>query len=357
MTATQTRLSGALGTGEVGTSTPQVKGPAGSSSTEFASALAAVDPVTELRSAVKRIESTSAVLPAGPGGASARLAFDAHSHRGAKKHDQSALAGFNGEIAAVLPQNIAMTKAEGAKADDRRAPEAKPGGGSAHLNATSTHRAAAGTHEQTTSSAAHTATHARSEHLSAAAAAPAPSGRMQNASETPRAGTGIGAVSATGNPAATRAQAPASAVPAPPRVSRLSDLAAVVRTTIRAAAGEGKAAATIQFHPQELGSIMIRLNYDGGTVTATVHAQSAEAAAVLQQGADDLRRGLEAQGLQLAGLEIRQDMSDPGANPGQGSAGGFVAGPRGTAPSDDSTEITIDPSRVPLDGSQLDVLA
>ena len=102
---------------------------------------------------------------------------------------------------------------------------------------------------------------------------------------------------------------------------------------------------------------VVLLIFVGGTVTATVHAQSAEAAAVLQQGADDLRRGLEAQGLQLAGLEIRQDMSDPGANPGQGSAGGFVAGPRGTAPSDDSTEITIDPSRVPLDGSQLDVLA
>ena len=116
-------------------------------------------------------------------------------------------------------------------------------------------------------------------------------------------------------PAAPLAQ-PQHAVPlhqAPRAVAQVLHLAVE-----RERAGEARVShARLNLRPVELGGIEIRLQSSAAGVTAQVVADSPEAARLLQQAADDLRRSLERQDVTLLSL----DVSTAGDDRAGGSAG------------------------------------
>jgi flagellar hook-length control protein FliK len=66
----------------------------------------------------------------------------------------------------------------------------------------------------------------------------------------------------------------------------------------------------------------VRLRASAAGVSASVVAQAPEAAALLQQAADDLRRSLEAGGLTLLRLDVAV-AGDPRAGSGEGGEPGY----------------------------------
>ena len=81
----------------------------------------------------------------------------------------------------------------------------------------------------------------------------------------------------------------------------------------------GQVQAQLTLHPAELGGVEVRLRQTAHGLMATVTADRAEAAHVLQQAGTELRRALEAQGVQVAGLDIgmageNQDAANARAN-------------------------------------------
>ena len=100
------------------------------------------------------------------------------------------------------------------------------------------------------------------------------------------------------HPSAPQVQQPQQPVP-------LADLARAAQTAIRVTAANGDASATIVLHPQELGTVAIRLHYASGGLTASVRADTPQAAQALQQAAPELRRALHDQGLTLLDLDVR----------------------------------------------------
>jgi flagellar hook-length control protein FliK len=93
----------------------------------------------------------------------------------------------------------------------------------------------------------------------------------------------------------------------------------------------GQVQAQLSLHPAELGGVEVRLRQTAHGLMATVTADRAEAAQVLQQAGTELRRALEAQGVQVAGLDIgmageNQDAANARAN--ERRAESALAGPR-----------------------------
>jgi flagellar hook-length control protein FliK len=91
--------------------------------------------------------------------------------------------------------------------------------------------------------------------------------------------------------------------------------------TVAAAARQGVTHARIALHPAELGGISIHLRATPEGLAASVIADHATAAHALQQGADELRRSLESQGLDLLSLDV--GVAD------ERRAGGAAAGQHG----------------------------
>ena len=128
----------------------------------------------------------------------------------------------------------------------------------------------------------------------------------------------------------------------------------------------GQVQAQLTLHPAELGGVEVRLRQTAHGLMATVTADRADAAQVLQQAGADLRRALEAQGVQLAGLDIglageNQDAANARANErrADGSFGGSRREPK--AADDDLSPIDPDQrttraSTIAL-GALVDVLA
>jgi flagellar hook-length control protein FliK len=162
-------------------------------------------------------------------------------------------------------------------------------------------------------------------------------------------------------PVEPRASGPAEAAPVrqPERPLHLHELAAAARTAIRVAARDGHTSARISLQPEELGKVEIRLRYEpSGSVTAHVTAESPAAAVVLTASSGELRRSLEAQGLSVLGLDIRQGGLDLGTAPDRDRLGSPEAqAPHGARAEDDAEETTIEATRLPLAGAQVDVLA
>ena len=127
---------------------------------------------------------------------------------------------------------------------------------------------------------------------------------------------------------------------------------------IRVAARDGQGTAHIQLSPPELGRVEIHLRYHAGGVSATLTAQSPDAAQTLIQAGNDLRRSLEAQGLLVHSFDVRQSGTEgrrderPDLGPGSRSARS------GDLTVDASDELdAADPAAAPRLGSQVDVLA
>ena len=109
--------------------------------------------------------------------------------------------------------------------------------------------------------------------------------------------------------AAPPAQPPTAAAPAPgpaapPPGTRLEQAVETVHQVIRISQSSGITQARVQLHPEELGSIDIHLRSTPDGVVARVVAHAAQAAAVLRDGGDDLRRQLAAQGINLTHFDV-----------------------------------------------------
>lgn len=85
-----------------------------------------------------------------------------------------------------------------------------------------------------------------------------------------------------------------------------------VEALVRLATRHGAAEARMELHPQELGSVVVRLRMTSDGLSATFTASNPEAIPQLQQAGDDLRRSLEAKGLTLATLDVRAQGDDAG---------------------------------------------
>jgi flagellar hook-length control protein FliK len=79
---------------------------------------------------------------------------------------------------------------------------------------------------------------------------------------------------------------------------------AAVATLLHVAAERGITHAKLALRPAELGGIEIRLQASAAGIAAQVVADSPEAARLLAQAGDDLRRALEAREVTLLSLEV-----------------------------------------------------
>jgi hypothetical protein len=118
------------------------------------------------------------------------------------------------------------------------------------------------------------------------------------------------AAPADGQPAVTApasqsvGTAPASGTAAPERAVPLHRAPAAVATLLHVAAERGITHAKLALRPAELGGIEIRLQASAAGIAAQVVADSPEAARLLAQAGDDLRRALEARDVTLLSLEV-----------------------------------------------------
>jgi flagellar hook-length control protein FliK len=84
----------------------------------------------------------------------------------------------------------------------------------------------------------------------------------------------------------------------------ISQAAEAVENVIRLGSAKGVTHARMSLRPAELGGVQIHLQQTSAGLIASVVADGAEAAQVLQQAGHDLRRQLEAQGIELQRLDI-----------------------------------------------------
>jgi len=99
---------------------------------------------------------------------------------------------------------------------------------------------------------------------------------------------------------------------APPKAHAVADPRPVLRAEriealVRVATRQGVAEARMELHPQELGSVVVKLRVTSDGLNATFTASNADAIPQLQQAGEDLRRSLEARGLTLATLDVRAE--------------------------------------------------
>jgi flagellar hook-length control protein FliK len=134
---------------------------------------------------------------------------------------------------------------------------------------------------------------------------------------------------------------------------RLAELAEAARAAIYVTARQGHPVARIVLHPKELGTIEIRLKYGADGISASVRADSPQAAQALAQASGDLRQALAAQGLDLLDLDIHDGGRDTGPRTP------FTSSPHrgGSGAEADQHEVTVDATRLPAAGSVVDVLA
>ena len=128
-------------------------------------------------------------------------------------------------------------------------------------------------------------------------------------------------------PAAQTRAAPAPS-PQPVREIPLPRAPHAVGQLIQLAQTKGVCHAKLHLRPAELGGIEIRLATDASGLTASVIADSPQAAAMLQGAADDLRRQLERSGVTVANLEISTALPDAG-NAGDGAGADGASGGSG----------------------------
>jgi flagellar hook-length control protein FliK len=160
-----------------------------------------------------------------------------------------------------------------------------------------------------------------------AAAAPAPT-----APTAPAAGPGA------------PASAPVAAPAAPQRTVPLHRVPAAVSTLLHVAAERGITHAKMALRPAELGGVEIRLQATSAGIAAQVVADSPEAARLLAQAGDDLRRALEARDVTLLSLEVstssdQQQQSARGEwSDGDGADSGLPTSGRSTGDAEGDAE-------------------
>ena len=143
--------------------------------------------------------------------------------------------------------------------------------------------------------------------------------------------------------------------------ARMQDIVDVTRATMRMATRGGATEARITMHPEDLGEVQVRLTYHDGGISASVTADSTAAARALTQATHDLRRSLEAQGLTVHGLDVQLAGGDSGSHAGRDRGLDLASAMRPQNAEDEGIETDdetpIEPARLTLSGSAVDVLA
>jgi flagellar hook-length control protein FliK len=116
-------------------------------------------------------------------------------------------------------------------------------------------------------------------------------------------------------------QPAAPALAAPPvvtqRTAPLHHVPRVTATLLHVASDRGITRARINLRPEDLGGIEVRLQSSAAGITAHLVADSPEAARLLHQAGDDLRRSLEQRDVNLLSLEVSTSGEERrGAQPG-----------------------------------------
>jgi Flagellar hook-length control protein FliK len=157
------------------------------------------------------------------------------------------------------------------------------------------------------------------------------------------------------------ATAPAADAPAAP-APRLPVHPDHARALLHIANHRGQAQARLTLHPAELGGVEVRLRVTTHGLVASITADRAESAQVLQQAGADLKRALEAQGVEVAGLdfgvagdEARQRAHGRDADPTSGRGANRAADDEELSPIDPDHPTTTAPT-IAL-GALVDVLA
>jgi flagellar hook-length control protein FliK len=141
---------------------------------------------------------------------------------------------------------------------------------------------------------------------------------------------------------------------------RLQQAVETVHQVIKISQSSGITQARVQLHPQELGSIDIHLRSTPGGVVARVVADASQAAAVLRDGGDELRRQLASQGINLTHFDVgTTGQEQRGAT--FGNEGSQQRGTRGDNTKDAETGAPADPTEETTislpNGVLVDVLA
>jgi flagellar hook-length control protein FliK len=119
----------------------------------------------------------------------------------------------------------------------------------------------------------------------------------------------------TAPPGHERPAAPSAAPPSPApsgtpdaeHVVRLSELAHAARATVRRS---GPSSMRVQLHPAELGTVEVEVRLDDDGLQMVLRAERHHGAERLASNLDQLRRGLEREGLQLTDIEVSVGTSD-----------------------------------------------
>jgi flagellar hook-length control protein FliK len=117
-------------------------------------------------------------------------------------------------------------------------------------------------------------------------------------------------VTAPAGAPAPQAVANTAATPASIRSVPLSRAAEAVENVIRLGSARGVTHARMSLRPADLGGVEIRLQQTSHGLIASVVADGVEAAQALQQAGQDLRRQLEAHGIELQRLDISYSGDD-----------------------------------------------
>jgi hypothetical protein len=92
---------------------------------------------------------------------------------------------------------------------------------------------------------------------------------------------------------------------------RLSELVDAARATVRRS---GPSSIRVQLHPAELGTVEVEVRLDDDGLQMVLRAERHHGAERLASNLDQLRRGLEREGLQLSDIEVSVGTSDPGTD-------------------------------------------
>jgi hypothetical protein len=203
----------------------------------------------------------------------------------------------------------------------------------------------------------------------APAADPDGAGMAREQGSAPREQTAAAPAPTPAPAPAAPASPPTPAVPLTPlthRAAPLHQAPRAVAQVLQVAVDRGISHAKLNLRPAELGGIEIRLQSSAAGVTAQVVADSPEAARLLHQAADDLRRSLERHDVTLLSLDVStagDDRPDSSAGASADLAGDrtrhFAAHGRAAPGADDADEpptTVIETVQLP-DGLHVDVLA
>jgi flagellar hook-length control protein FliK len=141
----------------------------------------------------------------------------------------------------------------------------------------------------------------------------------------------VGAPAVAAQPAAAHAATPAGGTPQLSRGSLVQAADRVQELVRIATTRAGNARATLQLRPQALGQVDVQLRTTRDGLVATIAAHDRAGLDALQNAGNDLRRLLEAKGVELHRLDLHLQSGADGGASGQADARQASSGRSGAA--------------------------